>query len=405
MSFAIFFYLKKNKKSQKNEVPVYCRISTSSKDRVEYYTKIKIDEKLWLSRPKRAANGMTEYIKGSTEKVKNYNKTLNLIESKIQQKYNNLMEEEAIITASELKDSLVNLGNINQNTILHFLNKLRDKREKQSSKAVLKTYINKVKLFLKQEYNVEDIPIKALLQKKYLGFGAKLTEWGQQKQGWSKIYTKEVLTTIKAAVNIAVDLHYIEYNPIRYKIKLKKHDLKHKETLSFTEIKLLEEATFSRKSLTRSRDVFLFQIYTGLAHIDVLTLRSKYINKGSDGRNWIIKKRQKTLSIAKIPLIDKAQALLDKYDFLEDKILPVIHLVAYNRNLKEIMSILNIEKNISSHCARHTFATLMRESGSDLSNLKQIVAHSRTSMTEHYAQLTPHTLAEEMDKLEEKLGA
>ena len=142
-----------------------------------------------------------------------------------------------------------------------------------------------------------------------------------------------------------------------------------------------------------------------MAYVDVLTLRSEYINKGSDGRNWIIKKRQKTLSIAKIPLIDKAQALLDKYDFLEDKMLPVIHLVAYNRNLKEIMNILNIEKNISSHCARHTFATLMRESGSDLANIKQIVAHSNIAMTEHYAQLTPGTLAAEMNKLEEKLGA
>lgn len=403
MSFSIFFYLKKGKRNKHNEVPIYCRISTSSKDRVEYYTKIKVIEQIWLSSPKRASNGMTQYIKGSIEKIKNYNKTLNLIESKIQQKYNDLMTENAIITATELKNALTGLDKQENYTLIYFFEKLRDNREKVSSKTVLSTYIKKVQEFLSDEYKISDIPVKALLQKKYLGLGAKFTDWGQ-KQGWRKTYVKEVLTTIKAAVNLAVDLHHIEYNPIRYKIRLKKSDFKHKEVLSFNEVQQLESAKWTRIGLEQSCDVFLFQIYTGLAYVDALHLRREHIIKGIDGRSWIIKKREKTLVTAKIPLIEKAQNILIKYSHLPDKLLPVIHLVSYNRNLKEIMRLLSIDKNISSHCARHTFATLMRKSGSDLSNIKQIVAHSQTSMTEHYAQLTSNTLIEEMDKLERKLG-
>jgi len=404
MSFTVLFYLKRNKRNLKNETPVYCRISVSGSERAEYFTKIKIPEDLWLDSPK-VIKGTVNYIKGSTEKIKSYNKTLNLIRAKIQKKYNDLIEEEAIITASELKGALVNLGKPDQYTILHFLDKLRDRREKQSSKTVLTTYIKKFKLFMLHEYNTDDIPIKALLQRKYLGMGAKFSEWAQQTQGWSKIYTREVLYVVKAAVNIAVDLHYIEYNPIRYKIKLRKSDIKHKETLSFSEVKLIEEASFPKNTLEEARDVFLFQIYTGLAYGDVLKLRKEHVKKDDQGRNWVIKNREKTLSIAKIPLIDKAQVILDKYDYLEEKVLPVNHLATYNILLKKIMKTLSIDRNISSHCARHTFATLMRESGSDLNNIKQIVAHSSTSMTEHYAKLTPGTLSEEMDKLEKKLGS
>ena len=407
MSFSIFFFPKKSKKDKNGNIPIYCKISTSSKDRAEYFTKIRIDEKLWLATPKRASNGSIDYIKGSAEKIKNYNKTLNLIEAKVQKKYNDLIEEDALITASDLKDVLTGSNKPNQYTILYFLEKTYNGRKTKRSKTGLRTHINNFKTFLKEEYRTDDIPVRALLQKKYLGLGARLVEWGEQK-GWTKVYIKVFLNAIKSAVNLAVDQHYLEYNPIRYKLKLKSSDIKKREILIFAEVKLLEEFYFSRKGFERTRDVFLFQLYTGLSYIDALKLRKEHIVKGIDGRNWIVKNREKTKNVARIPLIDKAQAILDKYKHLqevEDKLLPVIHNCAYNRNLQKMMPMVGIDKHITSHCARHTFATLMRESGSDLSNIKQIVAHSKTSMTEHYAKLTPGTLSEEISKLEKKLGS
>lgn len=407
MSFSIFFFPKKSKKDKNGNIPIYCKISTSGKDRAEYFTKIKVDEKLWLATPKRASNGSIDYIKGSAEKIKNYNKTLNLIEAKVQKKYNDLIEEDAIITASDLKDALTGASKPTQYTILYFLEKTLDGRKTKRSKTGLRTHINNFKLFLKEEFKVQDIPVKALPQKKYLGLGAKLVEWGE-KRGWAKIYAKVCLNAIKSAVNLAVDQHYLEYNPIRYKLKLKNSDINKREILSFSEVKRLEEFSFSRKGFERTKDVFLFQLYTGLSYIDVLKLRKEHIVKGIDGRNWIVKDREKTKNTARIPLIDKAQAIIDKYKHLqqiEGKLLPVVHNCAYNRSLQKMMPMVKIEKHITSHCARHTFATLMRESGSDLSNIKQIVAHSKTSMTEHYAKLTPGTLSEEISKLEKKLGS
>lgn len=403
MSFSVFFFPKHNKLDKHNTVPIYCRISTSTKDRVEYYTKIRIDPKLWLKQPKRASNGMTQYIKGSIEKIKNYNITLNLIESKVQKKYNELLDAEIDITASELK-ALLNDDNTEKITLIDMMTKLQSRRNTEDSKKTIGYYTNALQQFLKETYDVVDIPTKAMTQKRYAGFGAKFVDWGMEK-GWSKLYTKSILSTVKSAMNLAVGFHHnITYNPIIYNFTVKTHEVKQKDTLSFEEVEKLEKTIFKKKHLSYTKDVFLFQIYTGLSYTDVKHLAMEHFTKGIDGRTWIIKKREKTKRVAKIPLIKKAQDLLDKYTNLPDKLLPIVHRSAYNRNLKTLAKLLNINKNLSSHCGRHTFATLMRESGSDLSNVKQIVAHSDTSMTEHYAHLTPGTLIDEMNKLEQKLG-
>lgn len=402
MSFSIFFFPKHQKKDKNNTVPIYCKISTGAKERVEYYTKIRIDPKLWLKQPKRGSNGMTQYIKGSIEKIKTYNTTLNLIESKIQKKYNELIDAETDVTAEELK-ALLSDNKTEVATIISMMKKLQNRREKVSSKDTIGYYITAIQLFIQSTYKVNDIPVKALGQKKYGGFGVRLVDWGNEK-GWSKLYTKTILTAVKSAMNIAVDFHYIDHNPIRYNLTVKTNDVKPKETLTFQEVKILEETSFNKRHLLYAKDIFLFQIYTGLSYVDVKHLREEHITRGIDGRNWIIKKREKTQRVAKIPLIEKAQDLLDKYATLPDKFLPIVHRTAYNRNLKTVAELSNLNKSLSSHCARHTFATLMRESGSDLSNIKQIVAHSDISMTEHYAHLTPGTLIDEMDKLEKKLG-
>lgn len=404
MSYSISFFLRKNKKDQNNQTPVYCRISTSTKDKAEYFTKIKINEVLWLDSPKPSPNGNINYIKGSTEKIKSYNKTLNLIASKVQKKYNDLIEEGAIITASELKEALARIHKQDKYTLIYFLEKIVENRQTKRSKITVVNYINRFKEFICDEYKVDDIPVKALLHRKYLGLGAKLTDWGEKRK-WSKVYIKAMLSVIKGAVNIAVDEHHLEYNPIRYKLKIKKNDIKHREILSFQEVEMLEKLIFKSKGQERARDIFLFQLYTGLSYTDVLNLRRLHISKKINGQYWILKRREKTDVMAKIPLISKAVAILDKYAYLGEKCLPVVDNSVYNKSLKKIITIAGIDKHITSHCARHTFATLMRESGSDLNNIKQIVAHSNTSMTEHYAQLTPEALTEEINKLEKKLGS
>lgn len=407
MSFSILFYLKKGKKDKHNTLPVYCRISTSSNDRVEYYTKIRVAEKSWLSPPKRLSNGSIQYIKGSAERIKAFNGTLNTIEAKIQQKYAELLKADEDITAHELKLALSNADQSDSITLLTMMAKHCEKSNKKATKDNIQNFTKITQRFLVEHYKLNDVTLTALCQKKFGGFGARFVDWGEQ-QNWSALYIRQVINTVKAAVNIAVEFRYIESNPIKYKVKLKNGEQKKRETLSFEEVEKLETLHLTTKALARSRDVFLFQVYTGLAHIDMRNLRKEHLNKGIDGRNWIFKNREKTNTLAKIPLVTKAQQLLDKYanhNLPKGRLLPVTDRSPYNKNLKLIMKLAGIEKVISSHSARHTFATLMRESGSDLNNLKQIIAHSNSSMTEHYAQLTPDTLVSEMVKLEKKLGS
>lgn len=398
----VSFLIKKSKKDKNNTVPIYCRISTSTFDRAEYYTKIRIDERLWLDTPKRdGSSGLTRYIKGTIDKIKAYNITLNKIEAKVQRKYNELREEGIPVTAAELKTSL--LEGDTKLTIMGMLKKLKEKRK---NKEAMDSYIKTIKDFLLKNYNAEDVVIQALAHKKYIDLGLRLEEWGQKK-GWQKTYSKVLLDTIKSAASIAVKAGYIRENPVNYQIEIQGHEKKHKEHLNFNEVKALENFQPSKKSLERAKDVFLFQIYTGMAHIDVLSLQAEHITKGIDGRNWISKNREKTKQNFQVPIIAKAQAILDKYSgtkMRKSKLLPIVDISVYNKYLKKIMNEAGIEKSISTHCARHTLATLLAESGTDIKNIQRILGHINAEMTTHYSRLTPEILRNAMGNLETKMG-
>ena len=381
MAFNVRFLIRKNKKDKKGTVPIYCRISTSTHDRVEYSVGIRIDERLWLATPRRdGTNGLTRYIKGSIDKIKAYNITLNKIEAKVQSKYNELLEEGIPVTAQELKSALSTLDE--KYTVISLFKKLKDRRK---AKEKMESQIRSMEEFLLGNYNVKDLPVQALLHKKYLGLGLALEEWGSKK-GWAKPTTKTLLGNLKSAINIAVGIGYIAHNPILHTVKIKSQEQNQKETLTHKEIQLLEKCELSKKVLRTARDVFLLQCLVGLSYADLKALRQENITKGIDGNNWIIKPRGKTGVISKIPLLGKAQKLLDKLRDLakeQDKFLPIVDISDYNKYLKKIMQEAGIKKSISTHCARHTFATLLSESGSDMSHIKRMTGHSNTKMTEH----------------------
>ncbi|WP_223248919.1 site-specific integrase [Leeuwenhoekiella nanhaiensis] len=102
--------------------------------------------------------------------------------------------------------------------------------------------------------------------------------------------------------------------------------------------------------------------YTGLCYIEVKNLNKKDIVNGIDGEQWIMVRRQKSNTPVKLPLLDEAKAILDKYSdhpSIENNysLLRVFSDQKVNEYLKEIAKLCHIEKNLTFHVARHTFAT------------------------------------------------
>ena len=193
------------------------------------------------------------------------------------------------------------------------------------------------------------------------------------------------LTKAKTIFSYAIDNDLIEHNPFR-KLKIKKEEVEI-NPLTKEELSLIVQKDFRIQRLNQVRDCFIFACYTALAYADLASINSDDI-KEQNGVYFIQKNRVKTGVQYTIPLNDIALDILKKYNFQ----LPVLTNQRYNSYLKEIADICGIEKNLTSHLARHTAATLMLNSGISIDVVAKILGHRNTMMTAHYAKMLDKTI-------------
>ena len=111
------------------------------------------------------------------------------------------------------------------------------------------------------------------------------------------------------------------------------------------------------------------------------------------------KNRVKTGVLSRIPLLPSAKILLDKYAGNET-LMPIYSSQDINVYLKDIAILCHIDKRITFHTARHTFAsTVTLANNVSLIVVSKMLGHSNVRMTEHYAKLVDNCIGEEMDKL------
>ena len=191
---------------------------------------------------------------------------------------------------------------------------------------------------------------------------------------------------------------------------MKEERNKDKDHLTKAELEILISKRIDNERLERIRDVFVFCCLTGMAFTDADHLRAEHISTDQNGVTWIHKPREKTTVISRIPLLPHALKLLEKYEsdkVLRDKgkLLPVPSNQRMNAYLKEIATICNIDKTLTTHCARHTFACLAVEYGMPIDVLAKILGHSNTNMTRHYAKFSEQLIGREMQKIGEVFAA
>lgn len=193
------------------------------------------------------------------------------------------------------------------------------------------------------------------------------------------------LTKLKTIFAYALDNDLIERTPFR-KLKIKKEEVEI-NPLTKEELSLIIQKDFRIQRLNQVRDCFLFACYTALAYADLASITIDDI-KEQNGVYYIQKNRVKTGVQYTIPLNDIALDILKRYDYQ----LPVLTNQRYNSYLKEIADICGIEKNLTSHLARHTAATLMLNSGISIDVVAKILGHRNTAMTAHYAKMLDKTI-------------
>jgi site-specific recombinase XerD len=209
-----------------------------------------------------------------------------------------------------------------------------------------------------------------------------------------KLQPNSAFKNIKAlyrVIHICIDNGWLSKNP--FKDFHTRYKNPNRPYLTESEIDLLYNQSFPSSRLMQVRDNFIFQIYTGLAYLDMHELNRWNIEIGVDGREWIVINRKKTGERCSIPILSRAKAVLIKYNYK----LPVVSNQKMNEYLKEIAEVCTISKKLTTHVGRHTFATTVCLShGIPIETVSRLLGHSDIKTTQIYAKVTDTKVANDM---------
>ena len=154
------------------------------------------------------------------------------------------------------------------------------------------------------------------------------------------------------------------------------------------------------KSVEKAKDLFIFQVWTCLAYVDLADFDMKRVKEDKKGRMIYTGRRQKTGQEFTFLLMPEAVKILEKYNGK----LPIMSNQKYNDALKMLAVYAKVDKVISSHWARHTGATLMLNAGIDMEIVAKVLGHSSTKITRQiYAKMLDTTVADAMEKVADKM--
>lgn len=164
--------------------------------------------------------------------------------------------------------------------------------------------------------------------------------------------------------------------------------------LTEEEINKLKEYTPDYGYLERTKDLYLFQCFTGLAYADLMKFSKESI-KEIDGYTAIQSNREKTDENFITLFLPDAERIAIKYNYD----LPKITNQKYNEYLKSIAKEAGINKPLISHSARHTFATYLLNKDIPIETVARALGHSNIKQTQHYARLLGKKVISDMKKL------
>ena len=396
---SILFYAKKAKAAANGLVPIYTRITINGK-RIELSTNRFVEISRWSTEAGK--------IKGSSEEARSINNHLDLLKSQIRDAEMQLIHKKVPITTETIKSKLLGVDERARMLVPIFKdhnNKIKELIGKEYAPGTLERYTTSLKHtieFMQWKYNISDIDITKIDH----AFITDYEFWLRSVRNCANNTAVKYIKNFNKIIKICLANDWLDRNPFaNYKSKVK--EVK-RVFLTEDEIQALMNKEFKTERLTLVRDIFLFSCFTGLAYIDVKNLTESHISIGIDGEKWIFTHRQKTESASKIPILPITQMIIDKYKnhpecINKDKLLPILTNQKMNAYLKEIADICEIEKDLTFHIARHTFATTVTlTNGVPIESVSKMLGHKNLRTTQHYAKVLDRKVSEDMEVLRNK---
>ena len=339
-----------------------------------------------------------QLVKGKGEDTKDTNEYLSLMKAKFYEAQTSLIKLDLAVTAQSVKDMFLGKIKGNQCTLFELYDEHNQDVLKQvkAGNLVMTSYDKHIvayrylKLYLQENFGRKDIGLSEINASFVQGFFTFLLGKMQNNSAIQNI------KKFKKIINLALANNYIQVNPfLTVKYRTQKIEV---DFLTESELEVLIHKDLGTDRLTKIRDVFVFNCFTGLAFTDAKTLTKDDFVTDNDGNKWIKKNRQKTNVMCKIPLLPVAEQLLERYDYK----LPFPSNQKMNSYLKEIAAICGIKKELHTHIARHTAATLFLNNGLSIESTASILGHTNTKQTQHYAKLLDNTVMKQTAKIATK---
>lgn len=400
-TLSLLFSLRKPKNYQSGEMPIYLRITVDGQ-RTEMAISRKCDPERW--------DAVTGRAIGSKAESRTLNVYLDDIQFKIHELQRRMADADELITAETVKNRFVGKAEKARTLVAIFEDhntKMKSLVGQEFEKSTLQRYetcLMHCKEFMQWQYNISDIPVTKI------NF-AFLTDFEYYLRSVRKCGNNSAIKYIKnlgKIVRICLGNGWLTVDPyLNYKPKQK---AVHREVLTKEELDRLSKKKFGVERLSTVRDMFVFCCYTGLAYVDVHKLKRSELVKGADGDLWIYTNRQKTDTLSRIPVLPTALSIIHAYEdhpqcVVKDTLLPVMSNQKMNAYLKEIADLCKINKPLTFHIARHTFATTVTlNNGVPIENVAKMMGHTSIKTTQIYAKVMDHKISSDMQMLREKLA-
>lgn len=351
-----------------------------------------------------------ERTQGLTKDDKMINAELDRIRIAIMDKYHEMLQRGEIVTAEKLKCAVT--GNGYEEKPRCFVEVfdiwLEDYAKSigiSTSKLTFDKYIlvrNRLQHFIQDRFNMSDIPLEDVNPKFINDFDTYL----RQEYKVAHNHAMKMRQKLRTIFNMAHDNGWVSKNPFSA-TKIQYHPVD-REVLTKAELVNLMQTDMYIDRLERIRDIFVFCCFTGLAHCDVLNLKQENIVYDDSGQPWIKTNRQKTSVSVDIPLLEIPQMIIAKYkhERMENgALLPVSSNERTNAYLKEIATLCRINKKLTFHIARHTFATTVALSnGVPMESVSKMLGHRNIRTTQIYAKVMTNKLSEDMNRLASRIS-
>jgi len=397
-TFSIIFWINTSR-IKNDEAKIYARVTVNQK-RANISLKYDVAVNTWDKNKSR--------IKGNSEKSRIINHYLDQVYTKLFKCYQELNAEDKLITAHAIKNRFLGIDDrhYSMQNLIDYHNKTM---EHKLHKHTMRHYFGSQKyifMLIKESYKTSDIYLKNITYSFIIEFENMLRSHNQGSIANNTIMKH--IQRLRKMITMAHHMEWIDRDPFaKYKGK---HEKVERGFLTKDELSRIEELPYSIERIQTAKDLFVFSCYTGIAYGDIMLLTQNNVVHGLDGYQWIMTKRQKNGNSVKIPLLPKALSLIETYKthpkvIRNGTLFPTISNQKLNSYLKEVANLCAINKKVTFHMARHTFATTVTLSnGVPIETVSKILGHTKIATTQIYAKVIERKVSDDMFMLREKLG-